>query len=260
MNVPALRPLSVGEILDGAFKVYRNQFGTMLGTSMALYLPLAAFQLVAGAMTSSMTAGSDINPAAALTASLLALLAMPLWVVCFVAMFGALTYQASRAYMGQPVSPRDSIRHGFSRFFSLLGALFLMSLCIGVGFLGLVIGAVFVWIMLFAVIPAVVVEGRGAVESLTRSQELARGAWGPIFLVLLVAVIITGLPGWAVQILTSLQAEPGTMSAAIGAAASTVVGAITAPFSIAATVVLYYDRRVKAEALDVHLAAGMAGA
>ncbi|HEX8392328.1 MAG TPA: hypothetical protein VF665_08245 [Longimicrobium sp.] len=260
MNVPALRPLSVGEILDGAFKVYRNQFGTMLATSMALYVPLALIQLLGGWMTSSMATDAEANAGGVLVASLLALLAMPVWLIGLFAMLGALTYQASRAYMGQPVSAGDSIRHGFSRFWSLVGAMFLVGICTMLGAVAFLIGAIFVWIMMFGVVPAVVIEGRGAGDSLSRSYELSKGAWGPIFLVMVVAALIAGLPGWAVQAVTMMGMEPGSMSAAIGAAVSTLLSAITYPFSIAATVILYYDRRVRAEALDVQLAANLAGA
>ena len=61
---------------------------------------------------------------------------------------------------------------------------------------GLMAG-ILAFLMLFAVVPAVMIEGRGPVEALGRSRALARGAWGRILGVLAVLMIIVSIPSLA---------------------------------------------------------------
>ena len=46
MNGAALRPLSIGEILDGAFTIYRRNFVLLVVTSALLFAPTFALRLV----------------------------------------------------------------------------------------------------------------------------------------------------------------------------------------------------------------------
>lgn len=253
MNAPMLRPLNVGEILDRAFSLYRSQFGPMLGTALTLYLPLAMLSVIFGVVAAS---GSE---AALLAGGTLALLIGPMMVVGVVLALAALTYQASRAYMGHPATVGEAVRHGFSRFFPLALAMILTGIAIMLGLLGLLIGALIVYVLLFAVVPAVVIERRGPLSALQRSAELAEGDWWRICAVIVVAGLIATLPSTAVELLmaSAVSAEDPMTSGFVGALGA-LVNALTYPFSVAATVILYYDRRVRAEGLDVELMAAAA--
>jgi hypothetical protein len=114
----------------------------------------------------------------------------------------------------------------------------------------------------FAVIPAVVLERRGPIAGIERSWNLIKGAWLEVFLVVLVAWMITSLPGAAVGMLSvaGMIVTEGDPQAAAGIQAGTqvlsaLVRTITVPFSLGCTVLLYYDRRVRTEALDVQMMA-----
>lgn len=253
MNAPMLRPLNVGEILDRAFSLYRSQFGPMLGTALTLYLPLAMLSVIFGVVAAS---GSD---AALLAGGALALLIGPMMLVGVVLALAALTYQASRAYMGHPATVGEAVRHGFSRFFPLALAMILTGIAIMLGLLGLLIGALIVYVLLFAVVPAVVIERRGPLSALQRSAELAEGDWWRICAVIVVAGLIATLPSTAVELLmaSAVTADDPMTSGFVGALGA-LVNALTYPFSVAATVILYYDRRVRAEGLDVELMAAAA--
>jgi hypothetical protein len=83
-----------------------------------------------------------------------------------------------------------------------------------------------------------------------------------VFLVVLVAYLISALPGGAVGMLNivGLVVAGGDPKAAAGIQAGTqvlsaLVRTITMPFSLGCTVLLYYDRRVRTEALDVQMMA-----
>jgi hypothetical protein len=248
-----LRPLNVGEILDRSFSLYRSQFGPMVGTALALYLPLAVMLAVFGLIEAS------DSPSVLIAGGAFALLIMPLMLVGMVLALGSLTYQASRAYMGHPAGVGESLRHGFSRFFALAFAMILTGIGIFLGLFGLLIGALIVWVLLFAVVPAVVIERRGPVSALQRSADLAEGDWWRIFAVIVVALLIATLPSTALEVMmASAGNAEDPVYVGLVQALSSLVNALTYPFSVAATVILYYDRRVRAEGLDVELMANAA--
>ena len=255
MQAPLLRPLNVGEILDRSFSLYRSQFAPMLGTALTLYLPLAALSVIFG------VAGASGSDTALVAGGVLALLIGPMMLVGVVLALAALTYQASRAYMGHPATVGEAVRHGFSRFFPLALALILTGIAVMLGLFGLLIGALIVYVLLFAVVPAVVVERRGPLSALQRSAELAEGDWWRICAVVVVAGLIATLPSAALEFMMASagNAEDPLFSGLVGAL-SALVNALTYPFSVAATVILYYDRRVRAEGLDVELMAATAPA
>lgn len=241
---PTLRPLNVGEILDRSFSLYRGHFGPLLGTAVALYLPLTLLGVmdgVAGGWGAGLGVGGLIQLAAV------------------VLVVGGLTYQASRAYMGHPASVAESIRHGLTRFPVLLVALVLTFTGVALGLLGMLVGALIVWVLLFAVVPAVMVERRGPLAALQRSAELAEGGWWPICAVMVVSLLIVLLPSFALQMLMSTAPTAGDpLFEGLVEAVIAVLDTLTYPFSVIATVILYYDRRVRAEGLDVELMAATA--
>jgi hypothetical protein len=255
MQAPMLRPLNVGEILDRSFSLYRSQFGPMLGTALTLYLPLAVLWVILG------VAGASGSDAALAGGGMLALLIGPMMLVGFVLALAALTYQASRAYMGHPATVGEAMRHGFARFFPLALAMILTGLAIMLGLFGLLIGALIVYVLLFAVVPAVVIERRGPLSALQRSAELAEGDWWRICAVVVVAALIATLPSTALEfVMASTGNARDPLFTGLVGALSALVNALTYPFSVAATVILYYDRRVRAEGLDVELMAATAPA
>jgi hypothetical protein len=115
---------------------------------------------------------------------------------------------------------------------------------------------------LFAVLPAVVVERAGPVAAIRRSMALARGARRQVAGIVVVAFLIVFLPAMGVSYFTGGfdgVLNPGHLPTSAQLVAQqiggSVVGALTTPFLVAALVLLYFDRRVRTEALDVRMAA-----
>lgn len=244
---PVLRPLSAGEILDRAFALYRARLLPFLATSLAVFAPLALVKLI-----SILTA----TPLANARAATLALIALP--AACSVVALGALTHLAARAYLGQPVSVGAALRRGVSRFPSLAATLVLLGIALALGWMGLMVGAAVVFVLGFAVVPAVVIENAAPFPAIRRSLFLANDDALRIFLILVVAYVITLLPSMAVEFTVRLGAGPFVGQSRLADVLSALVAALTYPFSTAVTVILYYDRRVRAEGLDMELAAGIA--
>ena len=289
MALPNLRPLGFGEILDGAFTLYRRNFATFALTALIpTAVVVVGFVVLGGSMFAGM---ASQDPTAMLGAFMgVGLLVMAVTVVAFLVMYGALTHEAAQAYTGQPTSLGDGMRAGLRAAPRLLGAgivavvgivvaMIVLSLVMGVliailGQLGgalAVLGSVLmvcamiaaygsIIALLFAVLPAIVVEGAGPIRALERSVELARGSIPRILGVMLVTLLITYLPMIAIMWMTggfAQMANPGALPTPTQFITQQVltlgVSVFTSPFMMAVIVLLYFDRRVRTEALDVQM-------
>lgn len=266
MAFSQLRPLSFGEILDGSFTLYRRHFASMFLTALIPHIPYIAWMgLYSVTMLGAAGAATADDPTA-LFGSLMGVLALlPIVGISSVIGWGAVTFQVSRAYTGNPVGTGEALRRGAQRALPLIGGAIVWSLMLGVGWMLCFVPAVLVMIMTFAWVPAVVLERRGPVDGIQRSIDLAKDAWGEIFLMMLVVWLITFLPGMAVSMFAfagmgGVAASGGGTGSIFGIQVITqvlsgLVNALTIPFSIGCTVLLYYDRRVRTEALDVQMMA-----
>jgi hypothetical protein len=290
---PILRPLSLGEVLDSAFTLYRRNFASFVAVALGPTLAMVAVAWLSGASGVADPLNVDFGA-----------IAMFLFVVvgASLVMWGALTHLASSAYGGVPASPGAALSVALSRFFPLLGASILALVVIVVAFFavavvggvvmavaiptmaisgaaGTVVGvfliiAIFVAMValyalagafFFAVFPAVVIEGKGPASAIARSIQLARGALGRLVGLIIVCGFIVYLPVLGVMVLTGTFSTVYDVNAAQAAQGSTALllqqvltwtsGALTTPFLVGALVVQYYDRRVRTEALDVQAAA-----
>lgn len=254
-----LRPMGFGEILDTAFTLYRRHFSTFFLTALLPNLPVALFWLYVG----SVSASADPEQVSAL-GSVVALLVLPYSLVAALLVWGGLIHGASRAFTGEPVSLGEGYRRALRRFFPLLGASVVALILIWLGSLLLVIPGILLGIMFFAVMQTVVIEEEGPISALGRSRELARGGWKRIFGILAITMIIVSMPSIALfsgaGVLGAMSpgaAEmmaDGTLGGAFQAG-SVLVSALTLPFMVTSLVVLYYDRRVRSEGLDLEMAA-----
>jgi hypothetical protein len=247
-----LKPMDFGEILDGAFRIYRAHFATLFLAALAPYLPMVLAGSLLGAALGAQSESGMLAGGIAL------LVSAPLMLVGLMVAWGALVHLTSEAFLGHPVEIGQGVRRGWARSLSLFGATLLMMLLLGIGLIFLVVPAFILMAVFFAVYTVVVVEGRGPVEALGRSRQLSRGDLPRIFGVLFVAYIIAALPGWSISILTVVSfsaAEPSLGFNVASTILQAMIGALTWPLSTGVSVLLYYDRRIRTEALDVQLAA-----
>jgi hypothetical protein len=116
MPIPTLRPLGFGEILDGAFSLYRRNFGPFVLTALVPSIALLAGGLVyATALSGFVRDGGDPTAAMAAIAGPFLLFIVLTALATFVS-WGALTRQASQAFTGAPVSVPDGLKAGLRAF------------------------------------------------------------------------------------------------------------------------------------------------
>jgi hypothetical protein len=103
----------------------------------------------------------------------------------------------------------------------------------------------------------------GVFGALGRSAELVHGSWWRLFGILLLILLIAGIIAQVISVPFALPAffldeqpsESQFLLTLVVSALGGIVGAtITAPFTAAATALLYVDRRIRREGLDIELA------
>jgi hypothetical protein len=256
MQTTPVGPLSFGEILDRAFALYRHNFAPLFLAALVPFIPIAIFWIVVAMVLPATEEGMR-------TATLMEMLILPYTFVATLLVWGALARLAARAQSGEGIAWSAEYRETFRRFPRLLAVMLLTMLTVTLGLVLLIIPGILAMIMLFAVIPVVMLEDRGPLEAMRRSRELASNAWGRILAVLLVVMIITAIPSFAVGAASvvgamyDLAQSDGAATVGVGLAVNqvlaTLVSALVAPLFSLVLVTLYFDRRVRLEGLDLEM-------
>jgi hypothetical protein len=248
-----LRPLSMGEILDRTFSLYRRYFVLFVGISaipQILVLALRLAQILLLPPTYSSLSSTIWLGLVILVASLVAYLLSQ----------GGTVLAVSELYLGRPTTIGESLRRVWNEIGSIFGVVFLNSLVIGVGLILFIVPGIYLACRLLVCVPAAMIEKRGARESLERSFDLTRDNAVRSFLILLLSVVLS----WAAQMLLS---APFTLMIALNRTdfamlriwmACSQIGAslgsiLIGPILLIATSVYYYDLRVRKEAFDLQI-------
>jgi hypothetical protein len=301
-GIVALRPLGVGDILDGAISYIRRDPATVLGIATVLSLILSLTQLWALAVTadslaiSSGDASFDESLGSLLGSTSATIVQSLLSLVVGVVATGLLTVVIGQAVLGRRVSIGEAWSRGSRRLLPLLGLTVLVSLvtglvggvgvllAIGLGVLvgqsvdpglgvlvGLPIGlagvlaAVWLYVRLLLAPVALILENTGVIRSMTRSWDLVRGAWWRTFGIYLLATILVSVVASVLSVpfalagtflsLDQLASGSLPLTYTIPLALGTLItGVVTLPFSAGVVALLYVDRRIRREALDLELA------
>ena len=307
-GVVPLRPLGVGEILDGAISYIRRDPRTVLGISAVIALVLSLVQFLSLAVTSQSLAVSTSGELDSIIGSLgstaAQLVQWLLGLVLGVLATGLLTVVMGQAVLGRRVTAAQAWERTKPRFWPLLGLTVLVSLiAFGAGvvgvllavLVGVVIGnaagagagvlvgvplglaalaaALWLYVKLLLAPVALILEAAPVVVSMRRSWRLVQGAWWRTFGIYLLGSILAGIVGsvltipfaivGAIASLGALESGGGLPLAYLASVSlGTLVSSIVIlPFSAGIVSLLYIDRRIRREALDIELAraAGLGG-
>lgn len=119
--------------------------------------------------------------------------------LCGILLYAALAYGVVRHLRGGHADFAESVAHFVRRVFAVLGVGLAVAVVTGIGFVLLIVPGVWLTIVLWVALPAVVIE-RGGLGAISRSAELTRGFRGPIFglaAILVVAnFVVATVAGW----------------------------------------------------------------
>ena len=274
-----LRPLGVGEILDGAVTVIRQHWKVMIGLSAAVVsvTGLIQFILSVTVLRSTTTPGaitfSDNDPYAnqdVTSAQLSGLggfvVASLLSWIATILLAGLFTVIVSQAVLGHRATLGQAWAKVRPQLWRLLGLSIMSGLFIGLGALLCVIPGIYLYAALAVSAPALILERGKVFGSMGRSRHLVTDKWWRTFGILLLTVIISSIVSFVVEI-PFLLAGGGSilfggldsvdtnyvLLQALTTIGGIVAGAVTYPFAASVTTLMYVDLRMRKEGLDIEL-------
>ena len=259
VSVPLrLRPLEIGDLLDETFRMYRRHFLLFAGISAILAIPSAAssgFSWFAAFGSIFSTAGAPTSDTTYIESQLaqVAVLLLNLLLAPFT--YGAVIYAACESALGRRVSAGAIFMAILRRYLPLMGFLLLIGL-MAVMFC-LIPLWIWIWVNWIAVVPMMFVENIGLGAAMSRSWRLLTGRWWRTFLIIFLIWVLTVVVRWALVAfaVVPLAALSFFFSSyillAISGAVTVVVDALVNPIFQIAIVLVYFDLRVRREALDL---------
>lgn len=248
-----LRPLSIGEILDRTFTLYRRNFVLFAGIAGIPQLAVIAISVVL--LIQSSTPGASL-----VTTGLLYVPYVAAMVVAYLFAQGGTVLAVSRIYLGRSTKIAESLAGARGELGALLGASILNGLAIMTGMIFLFFPGIYLMCRLLVFTPAVMLEQKSSYDSLNRSMELTRDHAGQSFLILLLYFVML----FAGQALVSLPFALLVASVGDDVAQlrgwlilmtflNRVIEVLLTPVLLIATSVFYYDMRVRKEGYDLEL-------
>lgn len=255
-GVIPLRPLGVGEILDGAVSTLRTYWRTVLGISLALAVVTQVIAvLLQGYFLNRTAARTSLGDPAMPPGEALRVMGesfLSSFALGLITLIGTLiatamlTSVTSRAVLGRPATLGEAWREARPQLLKLFGQMLLLGL-LGIGImlvasvpgvigflagsriagtalllLGFVAGGVVsMWLMVrFSLAaPALMLEKQGIMHSLRRSAKLVHGSWWRILGIQLLSGLIVGVVRVVISIpftLIALIASDDGLSSLLG--------------------------------------------
>lgn len=208
-----LRPLNLGEILDGAITIIRRYPGQVLGVSAVVAVISAALNFgTAFLLADNFVEIEPLGPAAtddqrldqmwSILGPTLGSLAVVLLIILLMhaVLQGYLTTGAGKAVLGRPVSVKEAISEVGPRIPQLVVVGLLYGLMCLVGAFFCLIGVVVPWTFFALASAALILERSTIMESLRRSGRLVSKAFWRVLGFLVVAFLISAVLSTIIQI------------------------------------------------------------
>jgi MFS family permease len=212
--------LSVGDVLNRVFELYKEHFGVLIPAAFWLFLLVSILSGIVGQ--------HDVGL---------------LLIVAVVSFAVAILYQGMVVSLVHDVQDgrRDS---SVGELFSsvgpvlgpLIGASILYGFGVGIGFFLLIVPGCILLTIWAVIAPAIVIEKQGVMSSFGRSRELVRGFGWPVFGTVIVATLITAIVSVILTAIAEAIAGGPILRIVFGAIAAT----LTAPVGGLVAAVLYY--------------------
>lgn len=201
----AAYPFSVLRVLATALRVSRHNFAPFFLLACVLELPAIVLQL-GGAQEHKV-------------------LAMLVQVLLNALMQAVVAYGVIMELQGSRPSTRTCIATGFAQLGRVLGVTFVSTLAIAGAALLLVVPGIIVSLMFYVVVPVTLVEGLGIREAMQRSRDLTHGRKGDLFLILMLAGMLSLLLEWFAH--SELGHEGAMVARALGSVITSLFFAVT---------------------------------
>jgi hypothetical protein len=283
-----IRPMTLGEILDKAIRLYRQNFLKFIGIFAIPYIPLMLLQMAFSVLYTFALLGvgspdlANSSPELAGGVAIGSLIGTLIVLIASIVLVGgfataALTRAVADNYVEKPIGILDSYRAvmgSVPKLLMALGLCFLLLLLLLVwGFIPIIgwfsgpgIIVFFSLIVVPLIAPIAALENRGVIQTIRRAWDLGRSRFWwlmgfALVLGLLGQLIVTG-PVYLISSL--LQAALATLpnvdfqlQSIINTVISTLInlatGLLYSPLQLTMITVVYFDLRARNEGLDIAL-------
>lgn len=273
-----LRPLSLGEILDRTFTLYRRNFLLFAGISAISYLLVLGLGLIQSIFFPIVGLQNPTFNRAIYAGGFFTILAVAVQILAYMFSQGGTVFAVSDLYLGRQIGIGASFGRLRGELGSLFGVLFLNSLlvfgpplvCFITAFIGAAPGLLLLGFVLLifpgfylacrvmVCVPATLLENLGPRSSLERSFALTKdNAWRAFVIYVLYFVLkyaAAGLFAWPFAVgVVSSQKDPTMFRVwfSLTQVGSFIAGVLVGPVLTIAAAVYYYDLRVRKEAFDL---------
>ncbi|MGC7099043.1 YciC family protein [Amycolatopsis lurida] len=281
-GVIPLRPLNVGEILDGAFNTVRRNPAVMLGVSLVVVLITQFVGYVVSlpllddlnrateATNRVLTEQQALDMAVDLLGSSAQVAVITGLVTALGSSFldGFLTVVVGKAILGRKPTFGEALKEATPRLLPLLAMTLLYTLMIFVGLLLCIVPGVYLAVVFGLATPALVLEKAGVGTAFKRSSLLVKNAFWRVLGVLLLAIVISWVINQVVSLPFSLAGdfsgfttmfsgevpEYTAWGLALATLGTVIAATFTAPFSAGVRALVYIDQRMRKEGMDLQLA------
>lgn len=239
--------LSIGEILNQTFSLYSTRF-------VVFFVPFLVAGLVTEAWSTFVSlsfpfpeAPSPYADPEVIFSWLFAFLGVLFLVVALTIIVswivGSVVQGMAVKYASDILEKRDTdlskvFSFTMSKLLSLLAVSIITGILIAVGLICLIVPGIILAIMFSLVVPSIMIEQVGVLESLSRSRRLVSKRWGKTFVLLLIIYILILIVSW---IFSAITAPLGSFSWIISGPLTALIQPIL-PISMT---LLYYSMLIK---------------
>jgi hypothetical protein len=259
-----LRPLSLGELLDRTFFLYRRNFLMFIGIAAIPYLFVLAILFFSGLFIYGLPGRNGLPSSAQIAGMVVAgVLIFAAAIAVFVAFLysaGASVMAVSEIYAGRTPTIRGSFQLVRGKAGAIFGVMVLSGLILMGGFLALVIPGLYLLCRIPVATAATLIEGASPGEAIRRSFDLTRDFAGRAALIYLLAAALTygvgllfQIPSFVLMAMSGGQSHLMVLWTILGQVGNVLGGVLIAPVHTIAFALFYYDLRVRKEAFDLQM-------
>ena len=259
MAAADLRPMTLGEVLDRTFTLYKRNFWLFAGI-MSFPLLLVFFAQVGIAAFRTTTPGTAPGSSALFLGVfgrfvILMIVSMVMYAIAQ----AATIFAVSDLYLGRTATVRAAFGKVRGRVLRTIGVIFLVGLIVMVGFIALIIPGIILMCKTGVAVPAAMLEDKSAGAAVGRSMDLTKGYAMQMFLIFLLAWVLAIVAAAVFQYpfmflaffkVAKHQAVPFVLLV-LQYLSSFVSSVIVGPVATIAFSLMYYNLRVRKEAFDL---------
>lgn len=290
MSTHTFEPMSVGQIIDNALRIYKLRFLRFVTITAVVHVPIMLISIIFAAILqqnvwSGSTYSSEVispekqyhysetvtrekehtfpNPMPQFSPHVLiagSIIAILFYIIGYVLCQAALTNCVSEYYMGRDISVKAAYQRVLPQFMTLIIAGILVMLIIMFGFILLIVPGIIFMFWYALTTPSIIVEQLSATEGMQRSKFLTSGNLGKIFGVSFIIFVITIVIAMPISICGNILIAPifsqNTIMHVIAQEFTELIANILiTPVGAITYILLYYDLRIRKEGFDLEMLA-----